>query len=292
MNKYWIIAAALAASSATTPARAQATDACTPIESIPATLDEPGNYCMTANATVALTNGAAITIAADNVTLDCRNYTLTNETASDTGGSSGILATSRYNLLVRNCRIFGGFAYGIAITQPQAGGNTTYYNRIENNYIVGPYRYGILAYGSAIEVRGNQIYDVGGHASGLAIGIRVGGATNSVARFQVVEDNLVAGTTSLINNGFGIYSDASVGAIFRRNTITGTVGAEPSYTGTGIRVAVGSANTVRDNHILGRGRSNEVGIRLPTNGGLCMHNRIGVSLTPTIGCDNSFGNYY
>ena len=290
--KKLMIAGALCASAATTmPAYAQAADGCTVIGSIPATIGAPGNYCMGANATVEMNSGAAISIEADNVTLDCRNFTLTNEATSNTGKSIGISAVSRYNLLVRNCRLVGGFTDAISLTQPMAAGNTTFYNRIENNYILGPYRYGIVANGSAVEVRNNTVYDVGGQATGVAMGIRLGAAAQSGARFQVVEDNLVAGVTSIANTGYGIYSSASIGSIFRRNTVTGTVGALPGYLSFGIRIASGSGNNVRDNHVVGRGRSNERGIQLPTDGGACFHNFIGVSQTPVSGCNTDHGNY-
>lgn len=290
MKNLMIAGAVFASATMMVPTEVRAQSACTPIETIPATISEPGNYCMVANATVDITSGAAITIAADHVTLDCRDFTLLNEASSSTGASRGIVAESRYNLLVRNCRVVGGFTDAIALTQPQSGPNSTFYNRIEDNYILGPYRYGILAYGSAIEVRDNQIYDVGGQSSGAAIGIRVGAASTSQARFQVVERNLVAGTTGIASNGFGIYSDASIGSIFRENTITGTYGAD-GFTSTGIRVASGSGLTLTNNHVLGRGRTNEIGIRVPDNGGLCFHNRIGVSQTATMGCNAALGNY-
>lgn len=286
------IAGIAAFSTATLPSKASAQEAaCTTIESLPATIGAPGNYCLAANATVNITTGAAITIAANGVTVDCRDFTLSNSGGTNTGSSTGIYAQSQYNLLVKNCRIVGGFTDGISLTMPMGGFNTSFYNRIEDNYVVATYRHGILAYGSAVEVLRNRVYDVGGQASGPSIGIRIGGGAQSMNKFQVVDGNLVAGVSSSINNGFAIFSEGSVGALFRGNTLTGTRGAEPNFRGTGIRVANGTANTVRDNHILGRGQSNEIGIQLPANGGLCFDNRIGVSLTATIGCDTSYGNY-
>jgi hypothetical protein len=283
--------AALSAAMAPQDATAQA-DACTVITTLPATIGTPGNYCLAANHTVNLTTGAAIAINARDVTLDCREFTVTNAAEVNTGSSAGIYALSQPNLLVRNCRIFGGFTDGINVTMPLAGFNTSYYTRIEDNYVAGPYRFGIVAYGSAIEVLRNRVYDVGGQASGPTVGIRVGGATQSSNRFQVVDHNLVAGTWSPNSYAYAIYSDASTGSLFRNNTLTGTTALDQAYRSFSIRVGVGSANTIRDNHILGRGYGNEIGIQVPPNAGsLCFDNRIGVSLQPTVGCDTRYGNY-
>lgn len=273
------------------PAASAQSDDCKLIESLPTTIASPGNYCMVANATLNMTSGAAITIAANNVTVDCRDFTVFNEAASAAGSSAGVVAVSKYNLLVRNCRLVGGFTDGIRLTMPLQDFNTSFYNRVEDNYVAGPYRHGILAYGSAVEVLRNRVYDVGGQTSGVVAGIRIGGGTLSSNKFQVVDGNLVAGTSSTTNHAYAILSDGSVGALFRDNTLTGTAGGEPSFRGTGIRVTTGTAISVRDNHIVGRGQSNEIGIQLPTNGGVCFDNRILVSLTNTIGCDTTYGNY-
>ena len=288
-----LIAGLIAGSAALVPqtVSAQSSD-CTVIGSIPATIGSPGKYCMAADAMVDMTVGVAITIASDDVTLDCRDHTLSNAASANDGSSIGIFASSVANIIVRNCRVVGGFTDAIHIHQPMAQYNSAFYYRIEDNYIVGPWRYGIVASGSAVEVRGNKIWDVGGQASGPAVGMRLGGAVQSANKFQIVEDNYILGTKSPVNNAFAIFSDGSIGSVFRDNTISGTAASSTgSFRSYGIRIATGSANTVRDNHILGRGLPNEYGIHLPPAGNLCFHNRVGVSLAPYTGCDTGNGNY-
>ena len=264
---------------------------CTPIASLPAVISQQGNYCLAANATLNITSGQAIKIDADNVTLDCQNYSITNSAVSATGSSAAIRATSRFNLLIRNCRILGGFTDGIYVHMPLGSPTSSFYNRIEDNYVAGPFRYGILGSGSAIEVRGNKVYDIGGHQNSSAYGIRIGGSSVSAYKFQVVENNLVAGTNSPSGNAFGIYSDNSLGSMFIGNRISGTTGFGPNYRSYGIRVASGEANTFRDNIINGGGRDNEIGIQTPANGGPCFDNQIRVSMEPTVGCNAEHGNY-
>ena len=117
-----------------------------------------------------------------------------------------------------------------------------------------------------------------------------GGSSVSIYKFQVVERNLVAGTSSPFRNAYGIYSDNSIGSMFLNNTVSGTYGLGPNYKGYGIFVANGAGVTVRGN-IVGGGGTNEVGIRTPTNGGWCYDNQIRTNPTPTIGCDASLGNF-
>ncbi|WP_176693207.1 right-handed parallel beta-helix repeat-containing protein [Arenimonas terrae] len=272
-------------------AQAQSTPSCSVIESLPATISTGGNYCLAANAEVNITTGAAVTINSNDVTLDCRDFTITNLATSNAGTSSAIRAVNRNNVQIRNCRLMGGFTDGIYMHMLLGGSTTSFYNRVEDNYIAGPFRYGILAYGSAIEVRGNTIYDVGGQAASPAMGIRVGGSSVSSFKFQVVERNLVAGTNSPFNHAYGIYSDNSIGAMFLNNTISGTYGLAPNYKGYGIRVANGSGVTIRGNIVGGGGRDNEVGIQTPSNGGWCYDNQIRTYPTATLGCDASLGNF-
>jgi hypothetical protein len=118
------------------------------------------------------------------------------------------------------------FTNGITATQTLSMAPQVYYANIIDNYIAGPYRYGIQAYGSGIEIRGNRIYDVGGQSGSFAMGIRVAGPTGAgMPRFFLLKDNLVAGTNAGSNVAYGIYSDNSVAAIIINNGVSGTTGA-------------------------------------------------------------------
>ena len=264
------------------PARA----ACTDLPTLPATISASGNYCLSANHTVNLTTGAAITIAASNVPLDCQDHTVNNTATTSTATSSGIYATGRHDLNVRNCRITGGFGYGIQIHQNNAAANQNYYINLQDNFIGGPYWHGILAYGSAIELRGNRVYDVGGRSASYAMGIRVGASTVAgQPRFFVLRDNLVAGTNAPANVAYGIYGENTVAGIFIANGVTGSSGAS-TYS---FRIG-GSVNRLTENHIIGSGKTTDYGIYTVSATDACYDNHIRAT-TPTVGCDAELGNY-
>jgi hypothetical protein len=266
-------------------ARAQS---CTPISSFPANIDAPGSYCLVQDGSTDATEGTLINIAANDVTLDCQQHTLKSGALSATGSSSAIVAYERNNVRIRNCRIIGGFTYGINVSQDLSGMPRSYYNIVEDNYVAGPYSAGIIAFGSAIEVRGNRVFDIGGQLNQPSYGIRVGGPANGF-KFQTVHGNHVVGTNSPARYAYGIYSDASTGSVFHENLVNGTSGGEgyPSY---GLRIVSGTGNTITSNYVLDAGDGNSIGIGTPNGGGWCYDNQIRTG-TWTRGCDASLGNY-
>ena len=179
--------------------------ACTTLGSLPAVIGSPGNYCLASDYSTSDPTEHSIEIGAHDVTLDCQGHTLSSSASSDTGSSAAIYALNRHDVTIRNCRIMGGYTAGIQLQQNNSSPNANYYVTIADNYIAGPYLYGILAYGSAIEITGNRVYDIGGQLNTFAAGIRVGAGTG--VAFHVLKDNLVAGTNSPYNNSFGILSD-------------------------------------------------------------------------------------
>jgi hypothetical protein len=268
------------------PATAQA--ACTEIPSLPATLSASGNYCLAASHVENLGTGAALTIAASHVSLDCQGHTISNTAtdASTANNSYGVYFGNRAHVTIRNCRITGGFAIGIYAYQNNAVANQNAYVTIKDNYIAGPYWYGILAYGSAIEIDGNRVYDIGGRTGSAAMGIRVAGSNVAgQPRFVLMRENLVAGTNALPYNAYGIYADNTIGGIFTNNGVTGTSGASS----WGVRLG-GSSNRVTDNHVVGSGRANETGIQSASATDDCFDNYIRAA-TGTVGCDASMGNF-
>jgi hypothetical protein len=263
---------------------------CASITALPATIAAPGVYCLVGNQSVNLASGNAVTIAADDVVLDCVDQTITNTATAPNGNAVGIYLASRRNVVVRNCRITGGFATGIQAYQNNAAANANAYLTFKDNYIAGPFWYGILAYGSGIEITGNRIYDIGGRGS-FAMGIRIGGSNLAgQPRFFLLRENLVAGTTSTVNNAYGIYSDNSNAAIILNNAVSGTTAVSTSYNSYGVRVASGTFNRITDNHVVGSGKANDVGIQSASGTDACHDNFLRNSTT-TLGCDASLGNF-
>ena len=262
---------------------------CTAIATVPTTISAPGNYCLVDNYTVNQSAGAAITIASNDVSLDCDGHSLKNLSTANNGTSSGIYAYGRNNLTVKNCRITGGFTNGIDIIQSNTVANRSYYNTIENNYIAGPLLHGIRAYGSVIEVTNNRVYDIGGQLNTYAIGIRLGGSTATGSfRLHIVRGNYVVGTTSPYSYAYGIFSDNSLASAFLDNGVAGTAGATGKAT-YGMYI-LGTYNRMSDNHVTGTGASTEVGIYSPDSTSNCFDNYIRAT-TGTRNCNAELGNY-
>lgn len=287
MHKFIVPMFVAAAAIHAPAALAQSAD-CTELGALPATITQPGKYCLAQDYTINSAIAKAITIAANDVTLDCRGHTIRNLAASNAGRSEGVFAFGRSNLTVRNCRIQGGFTNGISLIQDNAKATTAYYNTIEGNFVGGAYWHGIRAFGSALEIRDNRVYDVGGQLDKYAIGLRLAGST---AGFQLhlVHDNSISGTNSPYSSAYGIFSDSSIASLIRMNSIVGTTASNQSYGSYAVKIASGNVNTIIDNHIVGSPYANDVGIHTPS-GNSCHDNTIR-SATPTVGCDASLGNY-
>ncbi len=283
MNKLLCALVIMAASAAPSIVHA----ACTEL-SLPATISSPGNYCLAADYTTADPAEKSIEIAASDVTVDCQGHRLTSNANSNSGTSVAIFANNRHDITVQNCRIMGGYSIGIDILQNNSGPNANYYVTLADNYIGGPYLYGIRAYGSAIEILRNHIYDIGGQLNSHAAGIRIGAGTGFA--FHLLKENLIAGTNTPYTNAFGILSDKSVAGIFIGNGVTGSSASNTAYKGYGIRILGGSGNRITDNHVNGSGRSNDVGITTNDTGSSCFDNYIRAA-TKTTTCNASLGNY-
>jgi hypothetical protein len=282
--KFVLLLLALLLSGWTSPSSAQS---CVAISSLPKTITAPGNYCLGVNHTLTMTTGNAINIAANDVVLDCQNFTIRNLATANNGTSNAINITNRNSVTVKNCRIIGGFATGIWAYQNNTLPTQNYYINLLDNYIAGTYWYGILAYGSAIEIRNNRIYDVSGQVNNFAMAIRVAGSPG-YPRFHVVTDNVIAGPRSTYNNAYGVYSDNSVGGIFTNNRIHAPMASNPAFRGYGFRIG-GYANRITDNHVTGTADTNETGIFAATADTTCFDNYIRMDVV-TQGCDASLGN--
>jgi hypothetical protein len=103
----------------------------TKITSLPKTIDQPGFYYLAGNLTYSGTNSNAITVNADNVTIDLMGFSL-----SGPGGSaisSGIKINGQ-NVEVRNGAVIG-FYYGILSTS--SNNNRVSNIRASGNYWIG-----------------------------------------------------------------------------------------------------------------------------------------------------------
>ena len=172
---------------------------CTPITSLPATIDTQGVYCLTGNLATSQTSGNAIEITANNVTLDLNGWKLGGQGAG-TGTQAYGIYSGAVNVTVRN-GIVRGFRRGVWLT---GRGGTVQGITADQNTTEG-----IVVSGQGSVVQGNQVVDTGG--STLAANVN---ATGILAQGSgsLVQNNLVSGlaaTGSGSDHGIYFYSTAS-----------------------------------------------------------------------------------
>lgn len=251
----------------------------------------PGAFCLAASITSSATSGAAITISANDVSFDCRGFTLHNTQVTPNTNAYGITFTNRRNITIRNCRITGDWAAGIWAYQDNGLANQNTNLSFTGNTIAGANWVGIQAYGTDIEVRDNRIMDIGGRDS-FAMGIRVGASNvNGEGRNFVVVGNTISRVRSPLNNAYGIYANNGEHSVFNDNVINGTAtGNIPGgFWAYGIHATVLGDNEARGNSIFGNADSNEIGIKGSAYMA-CYHNISRTNL-PYYLCDGSNQNY-
>jgi len=241
---------------------------CTPITSVPVTITAQGIYCLTGKLGTAQTSGYAITINANNVTIDLNGWKVDDGAAGAGTIAYGIYSTAN-NVTIKN-GIVRGFDVGIYLA---GSGDVVHDMLVDTNYYVGIWMsgpgalvehsqvvntgstnssaYGIASQGTGSTVSDNVVSGITA-ASGLyAEAIDVEGA-NSVIRNNVTSNpailsgvtsagiyNQTGGNTIIVNNTasaftYGIINTAS--GIYSFNTVTncttdfsgGTAGAANS----------------------------------------------------------------
>jgi len=136
------------------PARAETIATCTgTIDQLPATIDTQGTWCLDHDVSTAITGGGAITIATNNVTIDCNGFKVGGLAAGETSQAIGILAVDQHNVTIRNCGV-RGFHRGIALG---GGGHLVQGNRLDQNLSIG-----IAMFGDGHHVQDNRVFDTGG----------------------------------------------------------------------------------------------------------------------------------
>jgi hypothetical protein len=226
-----------------TPVRpAGSYDSCTGfIDSLPATISTAGNWCLRGHRYTSIIAGAAITIAANHVTVDCNDFRVSGLGAGAATAAVGIdtglpgMGPPLRHVVVRNCRV-QGFWTGIRVRGPA--------NRVERNHIDASTFTGLHVIGAEsgfIVVRGNRITDTGGRPLQTeAFGI-------DAVRARI-EDNTVSGVVPAGANGARSPTGIRVSTgLVQRNRITGLVASDGGRA-TGVQATVNAE--VRDNEIL------------------------------------------
>jgi len=271
-NSFAVPALLLAFSSA--GMAAESYDNCTGfIDSIPTTISTQGVWCLRKDLSTGVTDGIAIYVDANNVTIDCNDFKV--------GGLAGGLATNaggiytafeRNNATIRNCNV-RGFMVGISV---DGDGHLVENNRVANNTLQG-----ISTYGDGNIVRNNMVIDTGGRPDGAsALGIGMIGEGGEVSSNTV---NGVSAGTSLAGGG-------SAGIIARGliagNHVSSILPAGDPAQAEGIRTGVLNS-AVRDNVVIQHFYTAGIGITgTGTNRTVCLNNIVQNYATGIVNCDS------
>jgi parallel beta-helix repeat protein len=222
-----------------------------------------------------MSSGAAITLAANNITLDCNDFKLGGLAAGLSTQAAGVLALERGNATVRNCNI-RGFRYGIHL---EGSGHLVEDNRLDNNT-----SYGIVVGGDGSIVRRNRILDTGASTVGLvAAGISAGGSVDII-------DNTVAGVAALREgqgDNFGIWTAGNLSGTVTGNRIRG-IAVEAS--GWAIYSSGAGRVVLANNDLLGGTQAGDGGISCADAQGTAIGNAVAGFTTSIAGCTIGAGN--
>jgi hypothetical protein len=241
-----LVAPAVVAAVALFAAAPAGAEGCRPIDSIPYTIDEPGLYCLVCDFQTDLDVGAAITVDADNVTIDFQQFSIDNRSAGWGTGAIGVQAYERSDVVVRNGTLMGFFE-GVSLSGP-LGVQTSNNHLVEDMRIAYSIRNGIGINGFGSVVRRNVVYETG-NAEEVGTGIFLTGWRHHVVDNDVERVLPPKGSTGIS------FTSGGDNHLAENNRITS---AE-----TGIWMA-GRNTKYRDN------LTNEVGV--PYTGGLDVGN--------------------
>ena len=107
-GKAWVILGAVIGTLTTHEVKTETLD-CTAITTLPYTVNISGVYCLTGNLSTSMTVGNAITIAANNVTIDLNGWHLGGRTSGLGTQAFGIYAHQQNNITIKNGTVRGFF---------------------------------------------------------------------------------------------------------------------------------------------------------------------------------------
>lgn len=248
------------------------------IESLPASISTQGIWCLRKDLSTGMTDGNAITLATNNVVIDCNGFKLGGLAAGDDSVAIGIFADGRQNAAIRNCNI-RGFYYGVYLNG--GAGHLVEDNRFDNNLYTG-----VMVDSDNSRVRRNAVYDTGG-ATGMSSAI-------GIASTGDVVDNTISGLFADVPSGFlGGITLYGAGGEARGNKVSGfdrnaRQGGQVSLT-NGIYLT-GAYQRASGNHIVAGGANPGTGILALTPTSYCLENTVGGFVTNIDTTCNASGN--
>lgn len=213
---------------------------CRRINSLPAVIDVPGSYCLTASLSTGITTGNAINITANDVVLDLGGFALDGSAAGAGSQATGVGAVGRSDVTVRN-GIVRGFFVGIGFAGSASQGCVVEQIAAENNLLTG-----IAAEGLGCIVRDSRSIRTGGStsplANGNAHGIVIQGTGSRALNNDVVGTFAAAG-----HNAWSIHATNANQAVIEGNRVSR--GVDDTFTSYGVIVPFSQDVTVVGNRI-------------------------------------------
>jgi len=254
------------------------------IDAVPATITTQGVWCLRKDLGTAMASGAAITIAANNVTIDCNDFKIGGLAAGAGTQAVGIQVDGKQNATIRNCAI-RGFHRGSVLS---GGGHAVVDSRFDDNT-----SFGIYVFGDNAVVRNNRVMNTGGATGGgmwdnIAIGIYI-----ESAYAATIHDNVVEGVVATEGgNGwaYGIIATTVTGTV-KGNSIA-TVAADGTGQAVGIRNGYVNARSVARDNVVVAGLSPVAGTGLScAHDGMMIRANVVRGFTETVeACTDIGGN--
>jgi hypothetical protein len=208
------------------------------IDAVPAVVSSRGRWCLRKNLGTAMSSGAAVTIAANDVTIDCDRYGINGLSGGDASTATGIQAIGRAGVRVERC-LTRGFRTGVGLSGSRL--------IVVDNFVDQAKRIGIDITGDSSELRDNTINDIGGNnvPTSAVYGMRVAGTVDVV-------DNRVINLRHRLNDpyaaGIGVQVNGNPGGLIRGNVLLGQP-AEYGASSYGIRLATSAGAIVHGNYV-------------------------------------------
>ena len=230
---YAILAVALLAFAA--PAKAETT-ICTEITSIPTTISSSGVYCLKQDFnSLNLSSQVAITITADNVTVDLNGFTLDTSASGTSDQSTGIYAADQNNVNVRNGTVIGFYTGDLL----NAGSG----HIVEDILAYGILKTGLNIKGTGITIRNNRVVNTGGSTHGTSShGIA------SKSEGGTITNNTISETSAKMT-GVGLLFSDSTNATVKGNRIHNTGSTDTGGASKGMIVR-NVNNSILENNII------------------------------------------
>lgn len=189
------------------------------IDAVPIRITRPGSYRLARDLTFPPATGAAVTIEADEVTLDLNGKTLSGSAGSATG-AIGVLAVDRQRIIITNGRI-SGFYFGVDIRATDRDMQKSKAHVISNIAADRNWYFAIRLIGSRSEISGCAITNTGGctlKAHTIPHSVRLVGENNVMRKNRICDMQLQCfpdGKGEIV----GIHFDRAKNSVLEDNVI-------------------------------------------------------------------------